>query len=90
LPIFFEQMRQRRDEAINRRDVVKRHEVNTWFIIAGVVLVLIVCSGHMGSGLPTTMRTGIAAATRCCRAPVRTRCRCWLHSNRVRSSMDKI
>jgi flagellar biosynthesis protein FlhB len=29
----------RLDEALNRGDVVKSHEVNTWFIIAGGTIV---------------------------------------------------
>jgi flagellar biosynthesis protein FlhB len=46
----------RLDEALNRGDVVKSQEVNTWFIIAGAALILMAFSGSMGSGLTTTMR----------------------------------
>ena len=52
----------RLDEAIDRGDVVKSQEVNTWFVIAGAALVLSAFSGSMGSGLTTTMRGLIANA----------------------------
>ena len=38
----------RLDEALQRGDVVKSQEVNTWFIIAGAALVLMAFSGGMG------------------------------------------
>ena len=50
----------RLDEAVERGDVVKSQEVNTWFIIAGATLVLLAFSGSMGSGLTTTLRGFIA------------------------------
>ena len=37
----------RLDEALERGDVVKSQEVNTWFVIAGATLVLIAFSGAM-------------------------------------------
>ena len=52
----------RLDEALERGDVVKSQEVNTWFVIAGAALVLSAFSGSMGSGLTTTMRGLIANA----------------------------
>src|ERR1043165_3931968 len=39
----------RLDEALERGDVVKSQEVNTWFIIAGATLVLSAFSGSMAS-----------------------------------------
>src|SRR5207244_950311 len=50
----------RLDEALERGDVVKSQEVNTWFIIAGATLILLAFSGPMGSGLTTTLRGVIA------------------------------
>jgi flagellar biosynthetic protein FlhB len=49
----------RLDEALERGDVVKSQEVNTWFIIAGAALILIF-SGPMGSAITTTLRGFIA------------------------------
>jgi len=46
----------RLDEAIERGDVVKSQEVNTWFIIAGGTLMLMAFSGSMASGVATTLR----------------------------------
>ena len=46
----------RLDEALQRGDVAKSQEVNTWFVIAGATLVLIAFSGGMSEGLTTTMR----------------------------------
>src|SRR5471030_2704057 len=50
----------RLDEALQRGDVVKSQEVNTWFVIAGATLVLMVFSTGMGEGLTATMRGLIA------------------------------
>ncbi len=50
----------RLDEALERGDVVKSQEVNTWFIMAGATLVLMAFSGGMGASLSTTMRGLIA------------------------------
>jgi flagellar biosynthetic protein FlhB len=50
----------RLDEALQRGDVVKSQEVNTWFVMAGATLVLMVFSGSMSSNLVTTLRGLIA------------------------------
>jgi flagellar biosynthetic protein FlhB len=50
----------RLDEALERGDVVKSQEVNTWFIIAGATLILLALSGPMGGGITTTLRGFIA------------------------------
>ena len=55
----------RLDDALERGNVVKSQEVNTWFIIAGATLVLLSFSGGMGQGLTTTMR-GSRLETRPC------------------------
>ena len=52
----------RLDEALERGDVAKSQEVNTWFIIAGGTLILSTFSGSVGSGLLTPMRALIANA----------------------------
>jgi flagellar biosynthetic protein FlhB len=52
----------RLDEALQRGDVVKSQEVNTWFIIAGATLILLSFSGSMGSGLTGTLRGLMANA----------------------------
>ncbi|MEA2948196.1 MAG: flagellar biosynthesis protein FlhB [Alphaproteobacteria bacterium] len=46
----------RLDEALERGDVVKSQEVNTWFIISAGALILRSFSGSMGDDLSTTMR----------------------------------
>ena len=46
----------RLDEAIKRGDVVKSQEVNTWFVIAGGTLVLMVFAAPMAASLETTLR----------------------------------
>src|SRR5258708_37553695 len=50
----------RLDEAIERGDVVKSQEVNTWFIISAATLILTSFSGAMGGDLTATMRGLIA------------------------------
>jgi flagellar biosynthetic protein FlhB len=50
----------RLDEALERGDVVKSQEVNTWFVIAGGTLVMMSFTGGMGEGLTSTMRGIIA------------------------------
>jgi len=50
----------RLDEALERGDVVKSQEVNTWFVIAGAALVLAAFSGSMASGIATTLRGLVA------------------------------
>jgi flagellar biosynthetic protein FlhB len=52
----------RLDEALERGDVVKSQEVNTWFVIAAAALVLSTFSGSMAGGLSTTMRGILANA----------------------------
>jgi flagellar biosynthetic protein FlhB len=48
--------RKRLDEALERGDVVKSQEVNTWFVIAGATLILMAFSGPMAHSLATTLR----------------------------------
>lgn len=50
----------RLDEAIKRGDVVRSPEVNTWFMIAGGVLTLMVFAGPMAANLQNTFRGLIA------------------------------
>jgi flagellar biosynthesis protein FlhB len=50
----------RLDEAMERGDVVKSQEINTWFIIAGATLVMSTFSGSIGSGVMTPLRNLIA------------------------------
>jgi flagellar biosynthetic protein FlhB len=52
----------RLDEALQRGDVVKSQEVNTWFVIAGGALVLSNFAGAMTGDLSVTMRGLIANA----------------------------
>src|SRR6266704_2501554 len=44
----------RLDEALERGDVVKSQEVNTWFIISAATLILMSFSGAMSSGVTAT------------------------------------
>jgi flagellar biosynthetic protein FlhB len=46
----------RLDDALERGDVVKSQELNTWFIIAGATLVLSTFSGSIGDGLMVPLR----------------------------------
>jgi flagellar biosynthesis protein FlhB len=50
----------RLDEALERGDVAKSHEVNTWFMIAGATLVLSSFSGSIGGGILMPLRSLIA------------------------------
>jgi flagellar biosynthetic protein FlhB len=50
------------DEALERGDVAKSQEVNTWFIIAGATLLLLAFSDKMGGGLQTSLRGLLANA----------------------------
>jgi flagellar biosynthesis protein FlhB len=50
----------RLDEAIQRGDVVRSPEVNTWFMIAGGVLTLMVFAGPLAASLQTTFRGLVA------------------------------
>ena len=52
----------RLDDALDRGDVAKSHEINTWFMIAGATLVLSSFSGSVGSGLVMPLRNLIANA----------------------------
>jgi flagellar biosynthetic protein FlhB len=48
------------DDALERGDVAKSQEVNTWFMIAGAALVLTAFSGSIGNGLQNPLRNLIA------------------------------
>ena len=48
----------RLEEALQRGDVVKSQEVNTWFVLAGATLILLSFSGSMSTGV-TTMLAGL-------------------------------
>src|SRR5262245_26304304 len=50
----------RLDEALERGDVAKSQEVNTWFMIAAATLILMMFSAPMSAGLTTTLRGLIA------------------------------
>jgi flagellar biosynthetic protein FlhB len=50
----------RLDEALERGDVAKSQEVNTWFVIAGGALLLMAFSGPMANSLATTLRGLVA------------------------------
>src|SRR4051795_9571547 len=46
----------RLDDALERGDVAKSQEVNTWFVLAGATLILLSFSGQMSQSLTTIMR----------------------------------
>ena len=50
----------RLDDALEKGDVAKSQEVNTWFVIAGATLVLSTFSGSMGGGILMPLRNLIA------------------------------
>ena len=50
----------RLDEAVERGDVAKSQEINTWFIIAGGTLVMSTFGGSIGGGMLTPLRNLIA------------------------------
>jgi flagellar biosynthesis protein FlhB len=50
----------RLDDALERGDVVKSQEVNTWFVIAGATLVLSTFAGSVGGGFEMPLRNLIA------------------------------
>src|SRR4249919_428613 len=52
----------RLDDALEKGDVAKSQEVNTWFIIAGATLILSTFSGSIGGGILTPLRNLIANA----------------------------
>jgi len=54
----------RLEDALQRGDVAKSQEVNTWFVIAGAALVLAGFSGSLSSGLTATFRGLMANAHR--------------------------
>jgi flagellar biosynthetic protein FlhB len=45
----------RLDEALERGDVAKSQEVNTWFVLAGATLILLSFSGTMSSGVTSLL-----------------------------------
>jgi flagellar biosynthesis protein FlhB len=45
----------RLDEALQRGDVAKSQEVNTWFVLAGATLILLSFSGTMSSGITSLL-----------------------------------
>lgn len=50
----------RLDDALERGDVAKSQEVNTWFVIAGAALVLATFSGSVGTSLHNPLRNLLA------------------------------
>src|SRR5882672_720289 len=52
----------RLEDAHARGDVVKSHEVSTWFVLAGATLILSSFSGSMSSGLTATLRGLLSGA----------------------------
>ena len=50
----------RLDDALERGDVAKSQEINTWFVIAGATLVLSTFAGSIGDGFQTPLRNLIA------------------------------
>ncbi len=52
----------RLDEALQRGDVAKSQEVNTWFVLAGATLILLSFSGSMSTGVTSLLRGLIANA----------------------------
>ena len=52
----------RLDEALERGDVVKSQEVNTWFVLACATLILLTFSGSMGSSITSMLRGLVAQA----------------------------
>ena len=52
----------RMDDALEKGDVVKSQEVNTWFIMAGATLILATFSGSIGTSLQTPLKNILANA----------------------------
>ena len=50
------------DEALDRGDVAKSQEINTWFVIAGGTLVMSTFSGSIGGGMLEPLRNLLANA----------------------------
>src|SRR3569833_4569680 len=46
----------RRDDALNRGDVVKSQELNTWFVIAAATLLMTTFSGSIGGAVVIPLR----------------------------------
>ena len=58
----------RLDDALEKGDVAKSQEVNTWFVLAGAALVLSSFSSSIGSGMVGTLRNLLASTDPvCCR-----------------------
>jgi len=57
-----EPTQKRLDEALERGDVVKSQEVNTWFVLGAATLILLSFSGQMSSGLNGLLRGLLANA----------------------------
>ena len=51
-----EPTQKRLDEALERGDVVKSQEVNTWFVLGAATLILLSFSGPMSSSLNGLLR----------------------------------
>ncbi len=52
----------RMDDALEKGDVVKSQEVNTWFVMAGATLILAIFSGSIGTNLQTPLKNILANA----------------------------
>jgi len=52
----------RLDEALERGDVAKSQEVNTWFVLAGATLILLSFSGSMSAGVTKVLASLIGGA----------------------------
>src|SRR2546423_11634966 len=52
----------RLDDALQRGDVVKSQEVNTWFVLAGATLILLSLSGSMSTGITGLLGALVANA----------------------------
>jgi flagellar biosynthetic protein FlhB len=52
----------RREEALERGDVVKSQEVNTWFVLAGGLLAIFAFGGAAANGLAVTLRSLLGGA----------------------------
>src|SRR5512143_2390651 len=50
----------RLEDALERGDVAKSQEINTWFVIAGGTLVISTFSGSIGSGMVMPLRNLLA------------------------------
>jgi flagellar biosynthetic protein FlhB len=57
-----EPTQKRLDEALERGDVVKSQEINTWFVLGAATLILLSFSGSMSSGINGSLRGFLAQA----------------------------